>query len=399
MTTLPSPADIRQRALRRWHDFLRAHLTDRPLLPMVIRVGRIGGRALSENFEILRSRLAALRAGEKTAARPGYRIEYRQVNHRRLGEQELPARIVIEEAEDYLAVTGRGPDFARFREISARILEQWPELRELLVRRPGLVLKFASAWPRLLDVAAWLREHPRPGCYIREMDIPGVDSKFVEGHRAILAEILGLVLPPAAIDQDVHGLAGHGFERRFGLAWDQPLVRFRLLDPGLAMAGLRDLSVPLADFRRLDPPCSRVFITENKISGLAFPDLAGAMVIFGLGYGISALQDVPWLGAATRQIFYWGDIDTHGFAILSQVRGYFPAARSLLMDRETLLAHRRLWGREEDSKRHLDPLPHLEKEENSLYLDLRDNRLGDNIRLEQERIRFSVLQQALDTID
>lgn len=69
------------------------------------------------------------------------------------------------------------------------------------------------------------------------------------------------------------------------------------------------------------------------------------------------------------------------------------------MDRETLLAHRRLWGREEDSKRHLDPLPHLEKEENSLYLDLRDNRLGDNIRLEQERIRFSVLQQALDTID
>jgi hypothetical protein len=38
------------------------------------------------------------------------------------------------------------------------------------------------------------------------------------------------------------------------------------------------------------------------------------------------------------------DIDTHGFAILSQARSVFPELKSLLMDRETLLANRPLWA-------------------------------------------------------
>ncbi len=399
MSRLPSPAEIRKKARQKWPAFLRAHLTGEAALPLVLPVARLAGRELRERFDTVRRQVAGLRDGEKTATRPGYRIEFRQVNHRQLGPQELPARIVIETENDYLALTGRDRDFARFKQVAACILHHEPLLRELLVRRPGVVLEFAESWPRLLAVASWLRQHPRPGCYIREMDIAGVDSKFVEGHRAILAEILNILLPPPAIDDSVRGLARHGFERRFGLAWDQPLIRFRILDPRAALAGLRDISIPLSDFRRLQPACSRIFITENKISGLSFPDQPDALVIFGLGYGIRSLKEVAWLGARQTSLFYWGDIDTHGFAILSQLRGYFPRVRSLLMDRETLLAHRRLWGREEDSKRHLDPLPHLEKEENSLYLDLRDNRLGDNIRLEQERIRFSVLQQALDTID
>jgi hypothetical protein len=30
-------------------------------------------------------------------------------------------------------------------------------------------------------------------------------------------------------------------------------------------------------------PLERVFITENEINGLAFPDVPGSLVIFGLG--------------------------------------------------------------------------------------------------------------------
>ena len=32
--------------------------------------------------------------------------------------------------------------------------------------------------------------------------------------------------------------------------------------------------------------------------------------------------------------------------MLDQVRQYFPGTESLLKDRETLLAHRQLWGKE-----------------------------------------------------
>ena len=94
-----------------------------------------------------------------------------------------------------------------------------------------------------------------------------------------------------------------------------------------------------------------------------------------------------------REIFYWGDIDTHGYAILDQLRGHFPQARSLLMDRATLLAHRTLWGRE-DTPTQRD-LSRLHPEEASLYDDLRRDRLAPALRLEQERIGFAWVENML----
>jgi len=45
-------------------------------------------------------------------------------------------------------------------------------------------------------------------------------------------------------------------------------------------------------------------------------------------------------------VHYWGDLDTHGFAILNQLRAWLPQTRSFLMDRQTLVEHRDRWGRE-----------------------------------------------------
>lgn len=92
---------------------------------------------------------------------------------------------------------------------------------------------------------------------------------------------------------------------------------------------------------------------------------------------------------------YWGDIDTHGFAILDQLRARFPSARSLLMDRETMLRHKALRGKE-DRPTSRD-LPRLRPREAALYDDLRFNRLGSDVRLEQERIGFRWVVEALST--
>jgi hypothetical protein len=103
------------------------------------------------------------------------------------------------------------------------------------------------------------------------------------------------------------------------------------------------------------------------------------------------LSWVAWLG--NRDIRYWGDIDTHGFAMLDRLRARFPRTQSLLMDRETLIAHRRLWGREDAP--HTGPLAHPTEQEQALYDELRQNSLDDRVRLEQERIPFSWLRRAL----
>lgn len=118
------------------------------------------------------------------------------------------------------------------------------------------------------------------------------------------------------------------------------------------------------------------------------------MVIFGAGYGFEMLSKAEWLSRC--HIHYWGDIDTHGFAILDQLRRRFDHVQSFLMDRATLLAFESQWGEEE--KQALRDLSRLNPAEMGLYDDLRDNRIGKNLRLEQERIGFGWIESVLSAL-
>jgi hypothetical protein len=102
------------------------------------------------------------------------------------------------------------------------------------------------------------------------------------------------------------------------------------------------------------------------------------LVIFGAGYGFDVLSKAQWLSGC--RIHYWGDIDTHGFAILDQLRCRFDHVETFLMDRTTLLAFESQWGEEE--KQTLRNLPRMNREERARYNDLRDNRIRKNLRLE-----------------
>jgi hypothetical protein len=83
-----------------------------------------------------------------------------------------------------------------------------------------------------------------------------------------------------------------------------------------------------------------------------------------------------------KRIFYWGDIDVHGFQILSQLRFYFPQTRSLMMDQETFQAFRNYCVIGAESL--VTQLPHLTAEEHDLYNNLLS--LPEKNRLEQEKI-------------
>jgi hypothetical protein len=125
---------------------------------------------------------------------------------------------------------------------------------------------------------------------------------------------------------------------------------------------------------------------ENLQTFLAFEELQDTVVILGKGFGASFLGSIPWLSSSMS--YYWGDIDTHGLAILSQVRSTIPAITSLLMSEETLLQHQDLWVKE-SRMNYATCLPNLTLEEASVYNGLKQQRWGTNVRLEQERIPWS----------
>lgn len=388
-----TPDDAKAEVQRLWDRgrILAAGVEGEALFPLHLRLRRPDSRSMSERFDDVRRWIRALEEGAKPAHSSGYAIVWAEVGHRQLGRNQVPDALVVATRDDALRWIGKRRQAERFDALAAATLDRFPSLREWVAKRPLVLVEHADDWDRVLAVLAWFRDHPRAGVYLRQVDIPGVDTKFIERHKGLCIELLDLVLPPEAVSAS----AGRQIELRYGLCPRPPLVRFRILDPRHFIGGLSDIATPAPQLARLALGVKRIFVTENEINGLAFPDIAESAVIFGLGYSLERLIEVPWL--AEKAISYWGDIDTHGFAILNRLRASLPRVRSLLMDRETLLAHRRLWV--DEAARHLTPLAHLTPEENALYEDLAADRLGRGVRLEQERIAFGWVERALEGLD
>ncbi len=394
-----TPAEIRKKALAYWNNrrFLKAALSGESLFPLTIPFRKVSAAKALEDFTTVRNWIAKLRAESREQTGFGYTVIFARVNHRKLGEQSFPEKIVFETAGDYLRFIGKEEDFRIFRELSQTIAQRHPGLAPFISAKCGKILEFRDQWPGLLSVVDFFIANPRPGRYLRELTIPGVDTKFVEKHRGIIRDLLDELLPESAIDTSVTSLSGQGFQKRYGLKYDEQLIRFRFLDSSLCMGlGAKDISVPVSEFRTLELPCKRVFITENKTNGLSFPEAADSIVIFGLGNGVQSIQDALWLGE--KEVYYWGDIDTCGFHILSLLRGAFPHIKSMLMDRDTLFSARDQWVKEKEEERHMAELPNLTASESTLYRELRDNLIGENVRLEQERIPFYRVVDAIKRI-
>ena len=385
------PVDLRAQVQKLWGrgELLASLVTGESLFPKRLVLKGPTSAEMADRFDEVRAWIGEIRVI------PYCRMEMREFKHRVFGANAVPQEAWIDSVEDALALIGKQRDAARFTALIDVTRKRQPQLLDWLSKRPMRALELADEWSRLLEIVAWLQAHPRPGLYLRQVDIPGVHSKFIEAHRGVLIELLDIVLPPDVIDLTASGVGQ--FAKRYGFC-DKPLrIRLRILDPAhalLPIGGIQDITLDAESFARLDSKVSRVFITENEINFLAFPQVKGSLVIFGAGYGFEMLRKAEWL--LHCRIHYWGDIDTHGFAILDQLRSQFDHVESFLMDRNTLLAFEAQWGEEENQT--LRDLPRLKPEEMALYDDLRDNRIRKNLRLEQERIGFGWLESALLTL-
>lgn len=391
-------SQIRKKALVPWNSgvFLKSCIHGRPIFPLDIRFRKPGGKEILEKYDAVRQWIQTLKHHSKETKSKGYDIEWRNICHRTLGQQKIPQRILFSTEQDWLSFIQKEAAYLDFVNMAAQTGACLPELLPYLSQQPLKALNHVACWSEILKVCRWFKTHPMPRKYIRQLDIAGVDTKFIETRKSVLMDLLPMVLDEAHYQSNITGLAKHGFERKLGLKYDPPMVRLRLLDPALTRSGFSDITVPLAELAHTDPGAKTIFITENKTNGLAFPQVKNALVIFGLGYGVEMLPDIAWLG--NKDIVYWGDIDTHGFAILSQIRGYFPNVRSILMNRKNLLDHKALWGTEDPAKRYTGDLSHLTSEEHDLFVALKQNKIGSKLRLEQERVRYSAVQEALISI-
>lgn len=314
----------------------------------------------------------------------------------RLGDQTFPSRLVIDSPDALAEWVSQG---LRWKQACSRwgaLVRGFPNVAGSSVCQRHLAV--FTEWgqqdvERLHVLLAWFQANPRSDLYLRQLPVPGIDTKWVEPRKAVVRDFLlaaqGEPLTSASLD----------FHEVCGLRKPSAKLRLRILCPKLRanLAGLCDIEAPMEEVARMGLRVRSAIIVENLETGLALPDFEGTVAFMRLGHAVSELAHIPWLGPdqlgdavehrQLPQLLYWGDIDTHGFAILSRARGIFSRLQSVLMDYSTFLAGQSLWVTESTPNRAEDFL-HLTTSERDMYVGLRENKWGMNLRLEQERLSW-----------
>jgi hypothetical protein len=368
---------------KRWDtgQYLKGYLAGEPWQPVELPVK---GPTVAELLDQLDQARVWLKRFEQQAGK--FNIEYKVLQTRQLGANRIPSRLRIESFAQLCAVLGTQSDVETVEELRAQTRAAIPVLTSWVTAHPLAALRHASVWEQVLATVLWIVAHDTSRLYVRQIDVAGVDTKFVERHHRLLEQLLTPLVPSYRFNPEAFGFAG-----RFRFLQKPSYIRFRVLDRASFSADFSEMTVRVEERVQARPKATTVIVVENEVTYLAFPSVPHALVVFGSGFALTGLADLPWLH--DKELVYWGDIDTHGFDILNRLRSRFDSVRSILMDRDTLLAHPQQWVTEPNPTAR--SLPHLNTEEASLYQDLVQGTYGESVRLEQERIRFSIIEETL----
>jgi hypothetical protein len=361
--------EIRKKAERIYLEVLRSGLTGEIYFPRTIR----SDKSLSKDFVAMSQEVATVMSDSKDRKGYGYSVKSEPVRTREHGVQDIPSEIVFETLDDYLKFIGKVKEYELFVETSGSIKERIPKLGELFLRSPNHVIDNFDRWEELLKVCDWFLNYFEPDrFYIRELPI-SVHSKFIEENKGMLRILLDELIPDKLLQ------AENDFEKRFGLKYVRPVIRFRFLGRNEPInAHYSDLTVPFDQFVNHEIICAKVIVIENQMNFLTFPKIENAIAIWGKGFALESLKDVSWL--RQRQIYYWSDIDAQGFQMLSRLRSHFPQTKSMFMDKEVFAKFGEFTVGGTPTR--IGVLQNLSQEENELFNLL----CQGNTRLEQERI-------------
>lgn len=373
-----TPIEIKKKAANKYKAYLQSIVEGESFNPIVI----IGDKKPNEDTVKFEEELTELISRSKEKIGYGYTIEYQTVKTKRHGIQDIPTSITFQTECDYLKYINEEKATAKFQKDITNILSSFPELKDWIYKYPMKIID--NDWESLLKVCKYFKNTPKPHLYIRELPIQ-VHTKFIENNKSIIRELLDIVIAEKINDDEKQ------FERRFNLKYDEPIVRFRILDNAISQqlfGDLDDLSIPISEFQYLSLPIQTVYVVENKINMLTFPVKRGSIVIWGHGFGVDIMKNVEWL--KSKKIYYWGDLDAQGFQILSEFRTQFKQVQSFFMDRYTFDKY---FEGDKGTVTNVEKELCLTHDEHDMYKYLKEN----NFRLEQEKIPYEYALRKIPT--
>ena len=381
-----SPKEIQEKASRKFKDFLLHEINvmfNKPVdsfFPLIIRgdTGNVNDDLLKRQKE-----LQLLISKSKNTTGKGYSLELEEVNSRKNGIQTSIKRIFFEYKKDFLQFIEEEKSYKSFLEafetIKAEIKPAESFFYEWNLSHISDLCKSVEVdfWNNICKCANWLDNNYGSNLFIREIPLP-VHTKFIENNKALIKSLT------KKNNSDL------GFEETFGLKAKPSIIRIRSLDNNIPIHVeqfcITECSITVSDLNKLPEKyyksLQKIFIVENEMVFLTFPKVNNAVCIWGHGFTVNVLKDVEWL--QQKKIFYFGDLDEHGFEILSTFRTHFSNISSFCMTKEILQEYEKFRVKGATLSGGVIP-EHLTMEELDVFMLLRNGSSTYN-RLEQERI-------------
>ncbi len=322
---------LRTKAANRYRDVLRALIGGWDPFPLRIRVAM---PPHSEPVGVLREVYETIRSQSVERLRFGYTVDWEVVETRRHARQEVPTGLWFRSGDDLFRYVDKAEEAERILGNAAQVCDRFPEARSWCVSNLSLLEKHPVTIARALLVAEYLRVHPFPGVFARQLPLP-IPTKFIESEGPLLQSLLSAIAPHSLRPE------GTGFAERAGMLVKESLIEFLSLDEAVQTLPFRHGMVTPAEMAAKGAffdPFENVLVVENHITFLTLPRIPRTLALMGHGFAVGRLAAIPWLRKKAN-ILYWGDLDAAGFAILARFREAVAGTRSVLMDRATFDAY------------------------------------------------------------
>ncbi len=371
---MKSPDELAQQLLRQWqNNTLRAQrlLTPEPW-PLRLAIGKPTATQVLQQSASVQQHIQSWR--QVTVGQ----VIFEHKNYRRLAEAvELPSYWQINSPSEWMQACQNAAVRYEFAVLSELICASDSCMHELLVRERNLWRH--KPLNELLDTLK-LAGKLSPGCAqgqpLRLLSGYGVDTKFVERHETLLRRLLDTRFADAASEQGLLNFLDALDEKDHWL-----LVRS--LSEGLLP--FQRLRITSAELAQTALPATRILLIENERCEHLLPPLRDCIAVLGAGF------DLAWLAGQAlegKQLYYWGDLDTWGLAMLARARQLRPNLQALMMTQEVFTDYADFAVSEPQRAGDFDQ-SYLAADEQALLLDLQQRKKG---RLEQEFIPIQRVQ-------
>jgi hypothetical protein len=387
--------ELKKKSLTRYTDFLIWYFCNNKdnIFPLVIPCNK--GKP-NDDLSQRANELREIHQYSKNNGKQAYSYDTDTVSTRS-GKQTVITRIFFETEDDYISFINKKKDFELLKKVCIILEENLHtsfseiDIRKWIVQNHEKIISakiedcIDSYWKNITICANWFYQNPESNLYLRTIPLP-VHSKFIENNQSLIHSLCS----KEKITKEKTFIKQHGLV-------DKPnFIRFRFLEKMKISDGFvpNEMQLPFEDFKELSSAkflenIKNVFIVENEMVYITFPVFKNSICIWGHGFSVSQFDIFNWL--KNYQIFYFGDLDEHGYEILSLFRNCFPNTKSFCMDMNTLNEFDcfRVKG---ESLKGVVP-ENLTKDELQVFMNLTNDK--NRNRLEQERISHQWIKDCL----